>query len=190
MKRCVFALAVIFLISCNDGSETSSSTDTTIQRKDSSVIIEDTTVFLKDSIGIFKKDTNYRNWKIPNDLAYRMTQEYQRASCNYYIIDSNHQIRRKLADAFPADRYEIQNIRAKHVDTRRRDYARVRGIFVLAKRTNVNGNCTELIKVIPRTGTAVTGEEYYDIYTICPPPELEKCDNDLDKDTTKPKKDH
>jgi hypothetical protein len=182
MQKFIFVLVGFIFFSCNDDADSTSVKDTTNNSTDTSVIQTTT-----DTIGDLQTidPSDYKSWQIAdvND-AREMIRKFN-ASCKHRSLKVE-DIKAKIDGAFPDALYDKKMVPAKHHKTSHDKYAMLRGMKPGDEKSKVNGFCTEIYWVLARNKKKDEVEEYYfDISTICPPPELEKCDK---KDTTKSKK--
>jgi hypothetical protein len=184
MKKIVLFLFVSVLFSCNDDADSTNSTDTTSVVNDTSVSQTTTDALGKSqTVKVNVIDSNYKSWQITDgNIAREMIRRFN-ASCKHKHLDIDPYIKAQIDKAYPDALYDKKMVPAKHYKTSHDNYAKLRGIAQGDPKSRVNGFCTEIYWVLGRNKRlAETEEFYFDIATICPPPELERCDN---KDTIK-----
>jgi hypothetical protein len=170
----VFILTTATLSCNNNGTTSGGSIDTSVKE-----IIAN------------QRDPNHEHWKLTPAQGLAM----RRASrnCNQFQIrEANALLQIKVDSAFPFDKYERGWYTARHIATNVAEYARLRGMTANDARAKVNGYCTQLYMLWPKlTGTEqasfVPDTTYFDLITICPPPD--DCIGILDtlkNDTLKP----
>ncbi|MDB5222098.1 MAG: hypothetical protein JWN83_765 [Chitinophagaceae bacterium] len=115
-------------------------------------------------------------WKLTDDDQKGMKQRVHECglfrTCHsiakFYILDSNKTVRDDLYLTYGEKNITEVEARYRHSDIKR--YGRLRGLVNDAKgRDKVSGYYTKILMV--KQDKLLTGYKYYDIYTICPPPD-------------------
>lgn len=121
-----------------------------------------------------KERGDVENWKISDTIAQKMIKRLN--SCGLFkpcrdnskVIDPNNENYLKLVSAYGKENVTNVDGRYRHADRHR--YCELRG-FEDHKRCKVKGYKTQIVKVELPTGSMFAVTNYYDLYTIKPPPE-------------------
>jgi hypothetical protein len=84
-------------------------------------------------------------------------------------MDSNNAQKQWLDSTYPKAEISLVDARYRHADQRR--YGELRGLRDTPERYKVRGYKTKIVKVVLTNGSMFETENYYDCYSIKPPPE-------------------
>ncbi len=114
-------------------------------------------------------------WKISNEDAQKMISRFNRCGLfkpchnNSKIIDPNNEQYQWLVKEYRKENITLIDARYRHADQRR--YGELRGLRDSSEKYKVRGYKTQIVKVVLTNGSMFDSENYYDIYSIKPPPE-------------------
>lgn len=160
MKKFILFGLLVALAGCDNNNTSSSTKDTLVSNQDNS----------KAAMMATPPDPDHTHWKIDNKVAWAMIKAYNPQACPDFTITANPDIEKKIKDANPGS--QTGYYPAKHIATNVAEYARLRGWKPNDPRAQVNGKCTQLFKVWTTSkAKAVADTAYYDLISICPPPD-------------------
>jgi hypothetical protein len=113
------------------------------------------------------------DWKISSGIATAMIQSAQQQKCDtFVIIDSNLSIKSAIDSQYSPGQYSRSLITARYVTQADEDrYRHLRGINADSARGKVKGLCNKIYVLKSLSATADESTVYYDIFTVCPPPD-------------------
>jgi len=121
-----------------------------------------------------QETSNVENWKISDTVAQEMIKRlnncglFKRCRNDSKITDPNNDKFLALVSTYGKE--NVSPIDARYKQTHRLRYCELRG-FNDHKKCKVRGYKTQIVKVELPTGSMFAETNYYDIYTIKPPPE-------------------
>jgi hypothetical protein len=128
-----------------------------------------------------KVNTGIGEWKVDLPTATAMINSVKGKACNAFTITNQNAVMRAMIDStYPADKYSYTEVDARYLpNADEAKYRRLRGMPPGSPKGDIRGYCTKLLLVRSLETTAtVPTEDYFDIFTTCPPPP------DCDRDST------
>jgi hypothetical protein len=125
-------------------------------------------------------------WKVDLPTATAMINSVKGKACNAFTITNQNAAMKALIDStYPSGQYSYSDVDARYLpNADQSKYRRLRGMPPGSPKGDIRGYCTKLL-VVRSISAGESTEEYFDIYTICPPPP--DCDRDTlqsNEDTT------
>jgi hypothetical protein len=114
-------------------------------------------------------------WKISDDAAQKMITRLDRCGLfkpchnNSKIMDPNNEQYQWLIKEYRKENISLIDARYRHADQNR--YGALRGMGDAREKYKVRGYKTQIVKVVLTNGSMFASENYYDCFTVCPPPE-------------------
>jgi hypothetical protein len=110
-------------------------------------------------------------WKVDPPTAVAMINSAKGKACNPFTITNQNAPLKALIDStYPADKFTYSQVDARYLpNADEAKYRRLRGLPPGSPKGNIRGFCTKLF-VVKSISNQEGSEEYFDIYTVCPPP--------------------